>query len=76
MARMVKDVVCGKEVDADLIDSGVSTVFGGAPQTEPSYGTKRFHDGKWYYFCSMACRQKFIASPTGYISEGSTPGSG
>ena len=41
----------------------------GAPETNPAAGTKRFHDGKWYYFCSMACRQKFVATPDEWIAK-------
>ena len=66
---MVKDPVCGAEVDKERVDKGDTRVFAGAPQTDPSYGTKRFHDGKWYYFCGMACRQKFMASPEQYLAK-------
>jgi YHS domain-containing protein len=66
---MVKDAVCGRELDTESIDSGQTQVFGGATQTEASHGTKRFHDGQWYYFCSMACRQKFISGPDQYLPE-------
>lgn len=67
---MVKDPVCGKEIDPKLIDTGNSKVMGGAVETNPDYGTKRFHDGKWYYFCSLACRQKFISGPELYVKSG------
>ena len=30
----------------------------------------RSTDGKWYYFCSMACRQRFIANPARYLAPG------
>ena len=41
----------------------------GANEVEPSEGTRRFHDGKWYYFTSMECRSLFMANPDKYISE-------
>ena len=66
---MARDPVCGKEVDAAKVDAPVGTVMAGAPKTDPTAGTKRFHDGKWYYFCSMACRQRFISNPDMYLAE-------
>lgn len=27
------------------------------------------HEGKTYYFCSDACRDKFVANPDKYISK-------
>ncbi|MDY0068177.1 MAG: YHS domain-containing protein [Steroidobacteraceae bacterium] len=65
---MVKDPVCGKDVDDQKINEGESFAGSGAHVTDPSFGTKRFHDGKWYYFCSMACRQRFIANPARYLT--------
>jgi hypothetical protein len=62
------DIVCGKTIDAASLDAAVTTVPGGAPETDPSLGTKRFYNGKWYYFCSLACRQKFVAAPGDYIA--------
>lgn len=65
---MVKDPVCGRELDTDQMNRRVGTVPGGAPEVDPQKGTRRFHAGKWYYFCSLDCRNKFIASPTQYLS--------
>lgn len=62
---MTKDPVCGKDVQAEKINEG--DPLAGAPVSDPSYGTKHFHDGNWYYFCSMACRQRFIANPGRYL---------
>jgi YHS domain-containing protein len=67
---MVKDPVCGKDVDDQKINEGESFAGSGAHVTDPSFGTKRIHDGKWYYFCSMACRQRFIANPARYLAPG------
>ena len=60
---IVRDAVCGKEIDTDLIDTPVGQTQFGAPITDPSEGTKRLHEGKWYYFCSVACRLRFIGNP-------------
>jgi YHS domain-containing protein len=66
---MVNDPVCGKEVNAQGIDEAETTAASGAPLTDPSYGTKRFYEGTWYYFCSLACRQRFIADPGRYLVD-------
>ncbi len=66
---MAIDVVCGKEVDEAAVNAPSGQVFAGAKETDPQYGTKRFYGGKWYYFCSLGCRQKFIAHPDEYIHE-------
>ena len=67
---MVKDPVCGKEVDDEKVDAADSRSVAGAPLTNPSFGTKSFHEDSWYYFCSMACRQRFIANPRRYLEQG------
>lgn len=63
------DVVCGRPVtDADARDKG-----GWPPAQAVDKGaiaaTKRYHEGQWFHFCSLACRQKFIASPDTYIAQ-------
>ena len=68
---MVKDPVCGKDVDNQKIDAGESVARSGAPVSDPSFGTKRFHEGQWYYFCSMNCRQRFIGNPARYLKQDS-----
>jgi YHS domain-containing protein len=32
-------------------------------------GTRSFHNGVWYYFCSLECRTKFLASPDAYLGQ-------
>jgi YHS domain-containing protein len=39
----------------------------GASETDPTKGTRQFHDGKWYYFDSLECRSKFLTSPETYV---------
>lgn len=64
---MAIDLVCGKEVNAAAVDTPVGMVRAGAGETDPTAGTKRFWEGKWYYFCSQACRLRFVATPDEYI---------
>jgi YHS domain-containing protein len=65
---MAVDPVCGKEIAESVVNQTVGHIPAGAPEIDPAAGTKRFHNGTWYYFCSIQCRQKFIASPEGYAS--------
>lgn len=67
---MVKDPVCGKDVDNEKVDGPATHATSGAPVTDPRFGTKRYHEGDWYYFCGMACRQRFMAAPARYIKAG------
>ena len=54
MAALEKDIVCGKEVDPDaMMTSGV---------------TRWMHEGARYYFCSLRCRNKFVANPDAYLN--------
>lgn len=64
---MAKDPVCGKDVDEQKIDGGAPLAGSGAPVTDPRFGTKRLHEGQWYYFCSMSCRQRFMSNPARYL---------
>ena len=66
---IVKDPVCQRELDTDAIDAHVSSSSSGAPETDPSRGTKRFHEGEWYYFHSLDCRMKFISAPERYLGD-------
>ncbi len=63
----VKDTVCGRDLDTDLIDTPVGQTRFGAAEVDPAMGTKRFHEGAWYYFCSLACRGKFGSNPSLYL---------
>lgn len=65
---MVNCPVCGKDVDDQKIDGGKSLADGGVPVTDPRFGTKHMHQKQWYYFCSMACRQRFIGNPARYLT--------
>ncbi len=63
---MVKDPVCGREIDKQRARASTGTTTHGATEVDPEQGTRRFHDGKWYYFCSLGCRTKFLADPASY----------
>ncbi|MFQ5380935.1 MAG: hypothetical protein ACE5EF_04840 [Dehalococcoidia bacterium] len=71
---MAIDIVCGKEVAEAGVNTPVGEVRGGAPETDPSAGTKRFYKGKWYYFCSMGCRLRFVATPDEHIESAKARG--
>ncbi len=66
---MAVDIVCGKEVDQAGVNAHVGNISAGAPETDPGKGTKSFYNGKWYYFCSMSCRHKFIATPDEHLQK-------
>ena len=67
---MAMDLVCGKEIDeaAARVETGQTRY--GAVEVDPQRGTRQFHDGKWYYFCSLECRSKFMAGPQVYLEQG------
>ncbi|HJN92237.1 MAG TPA: hypothetical protein QGF05_05885 [Dehalococcoidia bacterium] len=66
---MAIDVVCGKEIDEEQARSSTGTTVHGASEVDPGMGTRRFHEGVWYYFCGLECRSKFLADPANYIGE-------
>lgn len=65
---IVKDPVCGREIDTDVMNQTVGAIPAGAPEVDPAKGTKRFHDGSWYYFDSLECRMRFVSNPEAYIT--------
>ncbi len=67
---MAKDPVCGKEIDEQAVRAVTGQTIHGAQEVDPTQGTRRFHDGKWYYFCSLDCRSQFLANPSAYINKG------
>ena len=63
---MARDPVCGKEIDEAKARAATGQTLHGASEVDPTTGTRRFHNGRWYYFCSLDCRAKFMASPEQY----------
>jgi len=66
---MVKDPVCGRELNTEDLEQTVGSIAAGAPEVDPTKGTKRFHDGQWYYFHNLDCRMKFVSQPEAYIAS-------
>lgn len=64
---MAKDPVCGKEIDEEEARQQTGQTRFGAAEVDPEKGTRRFHDGTWYYFCGLECRSKFMNSPESYL---------
>ena len=69
---MAKDPVCGKELDPASMQARTGQTMYGAPEVDPKQGTRGFHEGRWYYFCSLECRSKFQASPKLYLDKPSS----
>jgi YHS domain-containing protein len=58
--------VCGNPV-TESIEQETGRTMSGAKEIDPTAGTKRFWDGQWYYFDTLACRAKFESSPNSYL---------
>ena len=65
---MRTDPVCGKEIDENEARAETGRTAFGATEVDPNKGTRRFHNGQWYYFCGLDCRSKFMANPDAYAS--------
>jgi len=63
---MAKCPVCGGPVDEAAARKSSGVTAHGATETDPTKGTRQFHDGKWVYFDSLECRSKFLAHPEAY----------
>jgi YHS domain-containing protein len=72
LSDLTRDPVCGREVDPHHIDRIVRRLPNGAGETDPTAGTKRYHDRRWYYFCSLSCRQRFASDPDQFLKQRST----
>jgi YHS domain-containing protein len=66
---MAQCPVCGREVDPNQTTAAVGRTVGGAPESNPEFGTRRFHNGKWYTLDTLDCRSKFMANPDQYVKE-------
>ncbi len=58
--------VCGGSVDEQAAKQASGMTAFGAKETDPSRGTRQFHDGKWVYFDTLDCRNKFLRSPESF----------
>jgi len=66
MSDTARCQVCGSEI-AQSMEDAVGQTSSGANEIDPTKGTKRFWDGRWYYFDSLACRSRFEASPDEFV---------
>ena len=64
---MTKCPVCQKQINLEAADSLTWTTPGGAKEVDPTAGTRQFHDGTWYYFDSIECRNRFTQRPDSYL---------
>lgn len=64
---MAKDPVCGIEIDEGEARAQTGQTMHGASEVDPQQGTRSFHNGRWYYFCGLDCRTKFLAAPLTYL---------
>ncbi len=69
---MATCLVCNANVDEDAARAESGQTVVGATEVDPTKGTRRFHEGTWYYFDTMGCRSQFMASPDTYISTTSS----
>ena len=67
---MKVDPVCGKEIDETAARAETGRTAYGAAEVDPDKGTRRFHNGRWYYFCGLDCRSKFMSNPDAYATAG------
>ncbi len=58
---MAQCPVCGKTVDEAAAKASAGQTRFGAAEVDPSQGTRQFYDGKWLYFDSLQCRNKFLS---------------
>lgn len=66
---MPRDPVCGREIDLAEVRAKVGQTLHGAAEVDPGRGTRAFHNGTWYYFCSLDCRIKFLANPESFLKK-------
>jgi YHS domain-containing protein len=59
--------VCRKAIDEAAAKAKTGETVHGAQEVDPAKGTRQFHDGKWYYFDTLACRSKFMGNPDAYL---------
>ena len=64
---MAKCPVCQGVVDENAAKAKTGMTSGGAKEVDPTMGTRQFHDGTWYYFDTLECRNKFTRNPDGYL---------
>ncbi len=66
---MAKCPVCQRPVDETAAKAQTGMTPGGAKEVDPKAGTRQFHDGTWYYFDSLECRNRFTRNPDSYLKQ-------
>ncbi len=66
---MAKCPVCGTDIDEEAARAVTGQTMHGASEVDPQKGTRCFHDGHWYYFDTLTCRSRFMASPETYLEQ-------
>jgi YHS domain-containing protein len=66
---MAQCPVCHASVDEAAAKAQTGMTSGGAKEVDPKAGTRQFHDGTWYYFCSLDCRNKFTRNPDSFLKS-------
>ncbi len=61
--------VCDSDIDEAAARAETGRTAHGASEVDPEKGTRRFHDGAWYYFDTLDCRGKFMVSPETYLEQ-------
>lgn len=64
--------VCSSDINEAAARAETGLTAHGASEVDPEKGTRRFHDGSWYYFDTLDCRIKFMVSPDTYIEGAGT----
>ena len=66
---MAKCPVCENEIDEVAARAVTGQTAHGADEVNTQKGTRMFHNGQWYYFDTLDCRSKFVASPEAYLKQ-------
>lgn len=66
---MAQCPVCNNPVNEEAAKAQTGMTPGGAKEVDPAAGTRQFHDGAWYYFDTIECRNKFTRDPDSFIKS-------
>jgi len=66
---MAQCPVCKNTVNEDANKAQTGMTPGGAKEVDPTAGTRQFHDGTWYYFDTIECRNKFTRDPDSFLAQ-------
>ncbi len=61
--------VCKTVINEDSARATTGQTMYGANEVDPTAGTRSFFNGEWYYFCTLQCRTRFLATPNTYIEN-------